>query len=55
MSYPVITIHSLTVYPSQATQNKELILKWSQGCLQDSGVFIEHSLITITSLMSIMQ
>lgn len=36
-------------------QNKELILKWSQGRWQDTGVFIEHSLITITSLVSIIK
>ena len=40
---------------SRYVQNKVLIGTWSQGCLLDSGVFIEQSLITIISLVSTSQ
>lgn len=40
---------------SHYIQNKVLIGTGSQGCLLDSGVFIEQSLITIISLVSTIQ
>ena len=40
---------------SRYVQNKVLISTPSQGCLLDSCVFIEQSLITIISLVSTIQ
>lgn len=36
-------------------QTQTLIVTWSRGCWQDSGMFTEQGLITMSSLMSTIQ